>query len=360
MRVARGVGRHWMPVWAGWLCALSLVLTACAPGDASNLRGQTVPTPAPLICADAGCAARGVRVYVEPDAGEAPITQAIAGATRSIWVEVYLLSDRTVIRALEDAAARGLDVRVLLELHPFGDGQVSAQRILEELSAAGVRARASSPAFTFTHEKALVVDGATAYILTSNLSRAGLGGNGTTANREYGVIDTDAGDVADVREVFLADWERRAPALRQARLVVSPVNARPELAALMDGAARGLRLEDEEMFDARSEDRLIAAARRGVDVRVVLPAPGTGAPDSAADVARLVRGGVRVRYLTAPYMHAKLLLTDDRLAFVGSENFSATSLESNRELGIVLADPTGLGTLSGTFEQDWVLATDAA
>ncbi len=360
MRLARSVGRRGQLAWAGWLCALSLALAACAPGGASSVRGQAAPALAPLICADTGCAARGVRVYVEPDAGEAPITQAIAGATRSIWVEVYLMSDRTVIRALEDAAARGLDVRVLLELHPFGDGQVSAQRILEELSAAGARARASSPAFTFTHEKALVVDGATAYILTSNLSRAGLGGSGTTANREYGVIDTDAGDVADVRELFLADWERRAPVLRQARLVVSPVNARPELAALMDGAARGLRLEDEEMFDTRSEDRLIAAARRGVDVRVVLPAPSAGAPDSGTGVARLVRGGVRVRYLTAPYMHAKLLLTDDRLAFVGSENFSATSLESNRELGIVLADPAGLGTLSGTFEQDWALAADAA
>src|SRR5690348_9902778 len=89
MRLARGMG--WRgPAWArwiGWLCVLSLALAVCAPAGTSSIRGQAAPAPAPLICADTACAAHGVRVYVEPDAGEAPITQAIAGATRSIWVE---------------------------------------------------------------------------------------------------------------------------------------------------------------------------------------------------------------------------------------------------------------------------------
>ncbi len=88
----------------------------------------------------------------------------------------HLLTDRTVIRALEDAVHRGVDVRVLLEAHPFGSGDVSAARTLEELQAAGVSARPANPVFRYTHEKALVVDAATAYILTSNLSRSGLGG----------------------------------------------------------------------------------------------------------------------------------------------------------------------------------------
>jgi cardiolipin synthase A/B len=47
------------------------------------------------------------------------------------------------------------------------------------------------------------------------------------------------------------------------------------------------------------------------------------------------------------------------ITFTGSENFSSTSLDENRELGIVLADPTALATLTHTFEQDWALG-DAA
>jgi cardiolipin synthase A/B len=67
-----------------------------------------------------------------------------------------------------------------------------------------------------------------------------------------------------------------------------------------------------------------------------------------------------MRLLLAPYMHAKLLVADDVLAFTSSENFSTTSLDENRELGIVLADPAALGILGQTFAQDRTLATEAA
>jgi cardiolipin synthase A/B len=54
-----------------------------------------------------------------------------------------------------------------------------------------------------------------------------------------------------------------------------------------------------------------------------------------------------------------MLLADGQLAFVGSENFSATSLDDNRELGIMIADPTALATLNQTFQQDWSSAQAA-
>ena len=56
-------------------------------------------------------------------------------------------------------------------------------------------------------------------------------------------------------------------------------------------------------------------------------------------------------------MHAKLILVDGARACVGSENFSPTSLDANRELGIVLADPAAIATLSAAFEHDWSTGT---
>src|SRR5450755_4718676 len=58
-----------------------------------------------------GTGARGVQMYVEPDDGEQAITGAIKSASKSVWLEMYILSDRNVIRALEDAVNKGLDVR---------------------------------------------------------------------------------------------------------------------------------------------------------------------------------------------------------------------------------------------------------
>lgn len=347
----------------GGCLLLATVLAGCAPVSAPLQSGGcgkaciATPATASAVCAAASCAARAIQVFVEPDAGEAPILSAISGARVSIWAEVYLLTDRTVIRALEDAAHRGVDVRVLLEAHPFGSGDVSAARTLEELQAAGVSARPANPVFRYTHEKALVVDAATAYILTSNLSRSGLGGSASGANREYGVIDTDPRDVAQIAAIFTADWNHTTAVLDDPRLVVSPLNARAGLAALIGGAHALLQIEDEEMLDRLSEDLLIAATRRGVAVQIVLPAPGASTPDSGADVTRLSQGGVRVRYLVAPYMHAKLVVADGAVAFVGSENFSSTSLDENRELGITIGEPQALATLSHVYAQDWALAS---
>src|SRR5947209_13866074 len=89
-----------------------------------------------------GSGVQGVRVYVEPDDGESVIKGAIKSASKSVWLEIYILTDRNVIRALEEAANNGRDVRVMLEPHPFGVGSVS--RTLDELKAAGVKAQYSS------------------------------------------------------------------------------------------------------------------------------------------------------------------------------------------------------------------------
>ena len=147
--------------------SLLLALAGCAPSSVSAGNGppRTPASYTGAICAMTACAAHMVQVFVEPDAGEAPVLRAIKGATTSVWVEVYEMTDTTVKHALEDAANRGVDVRVLLEAHPFGGGDVQAQQTLEELAASGVHAQASNPAFTYTHAKLLLVDGATAYIL---------------------------------------------------------------------------------------------------------------------------------------------------------------------------------------------------
>jgi phosphatidylserine/phosphatidylglycerophosphate/cardiolipin synthase-like enzyme len=348
----------------GALAALAaLLLAGCAAAPIAAQPGASRVATGPgatATSAAGGCAAgclgpgtRAVQVFVEPAAGARPVTDAIAAANASVWLEVYLLTDTRVIHALEDAAARGVDVRVMLEPSPFGEGPVAPQKTLEELQAAGVQARASDPAFHYTHEKAMVVDAATAYIMTCNLTRSGLGGSSAATNREFGVVDTDPADVAEARAIFQADWNRAAgPALPDANLVVSPVNARARLAALITAARTSLDVEDEEMVDPGSEDALAAAARRGVRVEVVLPAPSAGAAPSP-DVARLMAAGVQVRYSLVLYMHAKLILADGMRAFVGSENFSATSLDENRELGVIVADPAALATLATTFGSDW-------
>jgi phosphatidylserine/phosphatidylglycerophosphate/cardiolipin synthase-like enzyme len=85
---------------------------------------------------------------------------------------------------------------------------------------------------------------------------------------------------------------------------------------------------------------------------VILADPGW--IDGNAEAAEVLRAeGVEVRFLSVLENHAKLVVADERAAFVGSENFSWTSLTRNREIGVVLTDAASTATLAGAFDADW-------
>jgi cardiolipin synthase len=334
-------------------CLLMVLLGGCGPSSAAS-------APHFAACASAagaGCAlgtgAASLQVFTEPESGAGPVVDAIRYAQRSIWVEVYILTDTDVITALEDAANRGLEVRVLLEPHPVGSSSADVQQVMEKLKLTGIQVQVTNPAFQLTHAKFMLMDSATLWLMTANLSKSALGGSTSATNRDYLLEDTDAQDVQETAQIFDADWKRTPPTLRDANLFVSPINGRVKSLALIASARHSLSLENEEMQDQQVEEALIQAVRRGVSVQVILPAPGGGQDANASGVARLRAAGVSVHLEHQLYMHAKLMIVDGTLAYVGSENFSAASLDLNRELGLLVANTAVLKVLMGTFATDY-------
>ncbi len=300
-----------------------------------------------------GSGVQGVQVFVEPDAGDAVITDAIAGAKKTVLLEMYLLTERKVISALEEAAQRGVTVRVMLEQHPYGSAAPTGT--LDRLKAAGVNAQSTNPAFALTHEKGMVIDGSTAYIMTANFTAAALGSGSYTKNREYGIIDTHRQDVQAVTAIFNADWNRSTPQISDPNLVVSPVNSRNDFTSLINRAHKTLFIEAEEMQDSEIEQAIVNAGQRGVKVQVILPSPSrsSSSDSNSSGINTINHPGIQIEEDPHLYMHAKIIIVDGQKAFVGSENISTASLEKNRELGILVSDQNVLNTLQQTFQQDW-------
>ncbi len=317
--------------------------------------GQDSPTAnSAVTTSNIGSGTQGLQVFVEPDAGYRIITNAISGAKQSVWVEMYLLTERHIIQGLEEAAHRGVDVRVMLEGHPYGGGNISPTQTLDRLNAAGVKAKTTNPSFALTHEKGLVIDGQTAYIMTSNFTVSALGGSRSVTNREYGIIDSNSQDVQTVTSIFNADWNRTDAQFNDPNLVVSPVNSRNAFTSLINSAHNTLLIEAEEMQDSGIEQAIVNAAKHGVHVQVILPAPSGSSSDSNSQgISTIQQGGAQVKEDSHYYMHAKIIVVDGQKAFVGSENISTASLERNRELGIIVADQNVLNTLQQTFQLDW-------
>jgi cardiolipin synthase A/B len=280
---------------------------------------------------------------VEPDDGRRALIRYLDGAQRSIFVEAYILSDHSIMHALERAAAQGVRVDVLLERRPFGLGTFP-EHIDSQLHAAGIAVRWSSPRFVFTHAKMIVIDDRVAIISTANFSRAAF-----VDNREVLIVDTARSDTRDLSNVFRADWDRLPPTFHSPDLVISPSNARRDLESFVSRAHSSIEVYAEELQDPGMERVLSARVRSHVRVRVLLPPSALSGPRRPG--MSLVRR-LGVRALASPYIHAKVIVVDGSRAFVGSENLSSTSLDRNREIGLFIRGPV-VSRLHGVFGLDW-------
>ncbi len=314
------------------LLALALLGAACQPG-------ATDPTPPDL------------KLLVLPDDGPAAVTALIDGARQSIRFKIDLLTSDEIIAALAAAANRGVEVRVLIEQNPVGGGE-SNQRSADRLQEAGVSVRWAPSLYQLTHEKSLLVDDRQALVATFNFTHSSFANN-----REYGLLTTDPALVGEIAAIFEADWAGKPyERLRNPALVVSPLNSRQQIEALIDGAKNSLWLEENTLLDDDIAGRLAAAAQRGVEVRFLGPLR-TGEEDLAEpNYRRLRAAGAQVGHLAAPYVHAKVIVADGKQALVGSINLSHASINKNRELGLVTADAAIIAQIEKTFAADWQLA----
>lgn len=298
-----------------------------------------------------------VSVIVEPQQGRAPVLRAIKQARKSIKMEMYLLSDHKIIDALIKSAKRGVNIQVLLEQNPYqpADNQATqTSQVFSQLSKAGVNVKWANPHFQLTHEKTMIIDHKIAYIFTFNQTYSAF-----KFNREYGVIDSNKNDVTEIEKVFDDDWLYKTPKVYQYNLLWSPINSRAKILTLVNSAKHYLYIETEELNDWAIESALMRQARLGVDVRVIMPKQTL----LTQDQTNLIKGGIKLRFLDQDrnqlYMHAKMILADGKMAYIGSENLTFSSLRYNRELGIILyashsyQEKHILKILEKTFLIDW-------
>jgi cardiolipin synthase A/B len=287
-------------------------------------------------------------LLVEPDQGMAPIYALIASARKSIDLTMYELVDTDADLALELAAGRGVTVRVLLDVNREKVANLAA---FTELTDMRVHVAWADPRYAATHQKTLIIDDSVAAVMTLNMTSRYY-----SSTRDFAVVDRNRSDVAAIEQVFNADFTHaRITPSPATDLVWSPSQSQPALLALINSATSSLLIENEEMADKPVTAALVGAAHRGVRVVVVM----TDQTDWHSAFASLLAAHAVVRVYTASaslYIHAKVVIADagtpHQRAFVGSENFSNASLNSNRELGIETADPGVVGGLSATLNSD--------
>jgi cardiolipin synthase A/B len=292
-------------------------------------------------------------LYTLPDDGMSWFYDQITGATSSIDLTMYELQDTTAEDDLAAAEARGVDVRVILDEREKSENAAA----YSYLKAHDVGVVYSWSKYYYTHEKCMVIDDTTADIMTLNLQSQYY-----STTRDFAVVDTNASDVSAITAVFNADYAHTAitPGAG-ADLVWSPTTSQADLTGLINNAKDSLQIYSEEMDDTTITGDLVAAAKRGVDVQVV-GENEDGEYDS--EYNQLYKAGVQISYYSNPdgfYIHGKVILADYGQStadiFIGSQNFSNTSLTENRELGLIINDSAIESSINTDFQKDFAGGT---
>ncbi len=287
-------------------------------------------------------------LIVEPDAGITPVLSRIERAEKSIDLVMYKLSDTQVVEALGAAVARGVSVRVLLNGGYYSKKESANDAAYAALQKVNVPVQWTPTNFALTHQKTFVFDGTEALVMTFNLQSKYY-----KTGRDFAVAVTNPNDIAAIQKTFNADWNGEYIVAPKGDTLLWSPGSEDELLHLINSASSTLDIYNEEMADADITKALVAAAQRGVDVRLNM----TYATNWKEAFFTLRDAGVSVRTFPSSskiiYIHAKMIIADGKTAFVGSENFSNNSLNKNRELGLILSAPQILEGLQSTFDTDW-------
>ncbi|MGO4623731.1 phosphatidylserine/phosphatidylglycerophosphate/cardiolipin synthase family protein [Ensifer sp. 2YAB10] len=332
------------------------------------------------------CSGNSIDVLAGGDAAYAAMLAAIAAAQRSILIESYIF-DRDVIGlrfadALIAAVARGVEVRVLIDAV---GARYSVPSIVGHLKTAGIPTAVFNGNIIMglrlpyanlrTHRKILVVDGSVAFAGGMNI-RAGftseIPGEEPSLDTHFRVTGPV---VADIFQVAAEDWqfssgemlvgaawaleEMTLPAEMPSvlmRAIPSGPDATNEtnhkmLMGAFSVARKNIRvmspyfLPDRELISA-----LVTAARRGVEVDIIVPAVNNLLLVDRAMTAQfdqVLKGHCRIWRAEGVFNHSKLLVVDERWAYVGSTNLDPRSLRLNFEFDLEVLDDGFAHTISG-------------
>jgi phosphatidylserine/phosphatidylglycerophosphate/cardiolipin synthase-like enzyme len=321
--------------------------TTHQPG-AHAQKNPTPPQPAPTPKPTPGGAA--YTLVTEPDQGLTPIYNLLSSAKKSIEMTMYELSDTQATTILTTAAAHGIAVRVILDQNNEKANNTGAYNTL---TAGKVSVHWANAAYACTHQKAITVDQATSAIMTLNLTSEDY-----ATTRDFAVITNNSADVAAIEATFNADFTNAGitPPTGQ-DLVWSPTNSRSALLALINGAAKSLLISQEEFADTGIQATVEAALKRGVAVTLVQENLG-GKYSPVLNTLKAASAKIAIfSSKTGYYIHAKTVLADYGTAqsklFVGSENFTADSLDKNRELGLIFSDPACMAGVEAAITADY-------
>jgi cardiolipin synthase len=347
---------------------------------------------APLI------AGNQVTLLIDGPQALGSIRHSIERANHHVHLETYIFADDEIGREFRDLLIRrqreGIEVRVIYDA--VGSIATPAE-LFASMRDAGVEVREFRPidpvrtplvwkVHNRDHRKIVVVDGRIAFTGGINISSTYESSSSTRPGPEKGANDAwrdthvrIEGPVArQFQALFLETWTRAGGSVdvdagtlfpvvpAQGRELVAAVASDGEdssevtiyatYLAAIEHATQRIWLTNAYFAPNRPlRKKMIEAARRGVDVRLIVPGftdSGLILYASRSSYDELLEGGVRIFEQRYALLHAKTAVIDSALSMVGSANLDMRSFLHNNEVNAVVIGADFAQRLEAVFERD--------
>ena len=275
-----------------------------------------------------------MKLLIQPEDGIAPLVDAIKKAKKNVDVVIFRFDRAEIESALQAAAKRGVSVTALIT-HANHGGEKSLRKLEMRLLEAGVTVSRTADDLVRYHDKLMIIDRRVLYVMSFNFTHLDV-----DHSRGFAIVTKKKKLVEEALKLLAADNDRTKYEAGEDDFVVSPVNARKQLLALIHRAEKELLIYDPKIADSEMLSALNARAKHGVDVRII-GLLGRKSPH------------LHLRALAGFRLHTRTIIRDRREAFVGSQSLRKAELNSRREVGVIVRDSKVVRGLSDTFEADW-------
>lgn len=274
-----------------------------------------------------------MKLLVQPGDGIGPLVKAIERAKERVQIVIFRFDRLEIEKALEDAVKRGVAVEALIAFTNRG-GEKNLRKLEMRFLERGIRVARTADDLVRYHGKMMIIDSSELFVLAFNYTRLDI-----EASRSFGIVTGDKELLGEALKLFDCDSTRKAYKPGSSRFLVSPVNARSEIARFIKAAEKELLIYDVKISDRDMIRLLEERARDGVEVRII----GKIARHSNQIAARKTR----IR------LHTRVIVRDRKHAFLGSQSMRELELDSRREIGVIFSDEKAIEQLIDVFDDDW-------
>jgi cardiolipin synthase A/B len=279
-----------------------------------------------------------LKLLIQPGDGVDRLVKGIRKAKKSVEIVIFRFDRSEIERALVEAVEKGVSVRALIAFTNRG-GEQHLRKLEMRLLESGISVARTAGHLVRYHGKMMIVDRKELYLLAFNFTHVDI-----DHSRSFGLITRNSELLREAVKLFEADTTRQPFVAGHPKFLVSPVNARKELASFIKGAKKELLIYDPEISD-RAMLRVLQDRRNdGVEIRII---------------GKVSRNRLPARNLAGLRLHTRTILRDRQQAFIGSQSLRPRELDSRREIGVIFRNRTIVNTLTRTFEEDWAASEPA-